>query len=1351
MINKVEDFRYITEKFKLPVNEENNKENSLIALCIKNKTESLSILKNNIIKPSFDYTKYFVLKTYKKKIFINKIDIHHKQNELDELKDYLKQVHLSATYNENDIKTKNVIVDLSDYNTFFLEAATIRNYNAISTMYINELANYLGKIKLRHKDRYIIINVSNWGINRTNKTENISSMSKLLNPISMFYYLMKKEFSLFKQLDDYTVIVLDGEVGWFKFNLANINQDSYVKFNSAIKKIKSAEFPTEAEDVDLVDNEEDEEPISVNKDELEDNESSLDDMDLELIKMAESELNDNYQTVTRSITRNKRIEEIRKKQKDIKIKNMSLSDAKKLHEKNYTIEEVDLSDKIFCPNKNLKKVKFDNFNKSYNQNVMEKDITNVFKSLSNRKLPVYIVGDIEKEDTSTSMDLKYTYHVTLESEDGLRHNITIDVPKVYDNNYMFIGGNRKQFTNQLFANPINKIAPNTVQFCTNYNKVFMYRYGEIISPKVTVFKKIVLNNPKYFKVRRGNGTGLSKGKKTSIEYDNVSRDFISIEIRGKDIELNFDQHMYDKMIEEKHIKPIGDDYIYCIYNKAEKNKDLIAIPISVESEFNNKEDDIAPKESSENISKGSPIDIFVYYFNKSTGLDFWKLGGPKDKAGKRFMYTYCKIMNKKIPTILLLAYFEGLSTVMNKANIRYHFSDKRIQISQDDGIIQFADGYLIYSRNPTSNGLLMNGLNLIDSKAYTFEEMNNPSTYLNIFNTLYSSRILASGLDAYYDNLLDPITIEILEDMDLPTDVVSFILVGNTMLADNSYDGEISLKNYRFRHMEMISSHLYKLLANAYSTYRRNASSKNPTKISIPKGELIKNIVTSNNVEDYSIINPIIELKKAHLTGWKGPSGTNLERAYTKKRRCYDDTMTGMLSLTTSSEASCGITREATVEPKVINTRGYIDTEKNVDDMNEENLFSYAELLTPKTVTNDDSIRTSMAVKQSGHLLPVKDMSPVLVSNGLEKRLPYVISKDYAIRAKEDGIIDKIDEKANLAIVKYKSGECEAINLDSVIVKNGGGGFYLPNKMKLNFKQGQKVKKGDIIAQNDTFFKNGYDGCKYSIGTLCKTAIMSSFATFEDSKLITKSLSKRMTAEMIMNKHVILGAHSNVSYIIKKGDHVSVGEPLIIYEQSNAEEAVNQLLKNIGDDLREDIKSIGKNSLNSKYTGVIEDIRIYSTYELDELSESLRKIVSDYWKSISAKKKLVKSYNITEAEDSGNTFYLNDGVTKPDDKDRVKGYKVESGGVIIEFYIKFTDPVGVGDKLCDFAALKGVTCAIIPEGEEPYAIDSPDEEISTILPASSILARMTPSIIQTMFANKLLINLKRKLKEIYNS
>jgi hypothetical protein len=77
--------------------------------------------------------------------------------------------------------------------------------------------------------------------------------------------------------------------------------------------------------------------------------------------------------------------------------------------------------------------------------------------------------------------------------------------------------------------------------------------------------------------------------------------------------------------------------------------------------------------------------------------------------------------------------------------------------------------------------------------------------------------------------------------------------------------------------------------------------------------------------------------------------------------------------------------------------------------------------------------------------------------------------------------------------------------------------------------------------------------------------------------------------------------------------------------------------------------------------------------------------------------------------------------------------------------------MGVGDKLAYFAALKGTIGEVIPKGLEPYTTTRPDEQVSATIASNSILKRMVPSIILNVLGNKVLVELKRKLKEIYES
>lgn len=68
-----------------------------------------------------------------------------------------------------------------------------------------------------------------------------------------------------------------------------------------------------------------------------------------------------------------------------------------------------------------------------------------------------------------------------------------------------------------------------------------------------------------------------------------------------------------------------------------------------------------------------------------------------------------------------------------------------------------------------------------------------------------------------------------------------------------------------------------------------------------------------------------------------------------------------------------------------------------------------------------------------------------------------------------------------------------------------------------------------------------------------------------------------------------------------------------------------------------------------------------------------------------------------------------------------------------------------------FTALKSIVSEIIPEGYEPYSEFRPNEEVSATIAQSAILKRMTPSIIKTGFGNKVLVELKRALYDIYVS
>lgn len=1015
---------------------------------------------------------------------------------------------------------------------------------------------------------------------------------------------------------------------------------------------------------------------------------------------------------------------LREEQKNVNFKGLTIEKYMETKKVNPDIKTTSIEGKVNSTNPHIKELKYKNFEKTYNEEVYPRDMINMITHLNNLSIPVY-VKDIKVEDTSTNLTLQETYKITLEDENRVRHNITVDVPKFYEDKFLYIEGNKKIINKQLFMKPISKTGPATVQICNNYNKIFMYRHGDKISSRVEKFKKAISTDDK-IKVMIGDNTLINNAYMTTLEYDELAANYYSISNNG--VEIILDQSV---------IK--------------EKLKDF-KLPVDTLCVGFKKGNPILLNHKTEKIKDvNGEVDLITYMVNNFHS-PFKEIYDGTETGTKKYSYTRAKVMNKFIPIILLLGYCEGISTVLKKANVNHYFSDKRVTENDDQGVIAFGDGYLVFDKYPYSNSLLLNGLMYVNTKPYTFDDFNSKDVYIDIFETLYGARNLANAFDSFYEFLVDPITKEILEQLDYPTDFVSVLLVGNELLSDNSFIKENDMNLYRIRSNEVIPALLYHEIATAYSKYRATAYNKNPVKISIPRNAVMKKLASLQTLEEFSTLNPIYELDKLRSITPKGLNGMNLDRAYKEDKRSYDKTMLGVLGISTSPGASVGVVRKLSLEPNIKNARGFIDInddKKSLDSIPDVSMFTVPELLTPVTVMHDDTPRTAMASKQSLHIIPVKNTSPVLISNGIEQTMQHYLSSDFIITSEQDGKCVEYDDATGIIIIEYKDGTHKAVDINHRVCKNSASGFYLSNKLVCNLKVGDTVKKNDIIAYDKNFFKDDkVYGNRFNIGSLQKVAIMSTYSTFEDSTFITEKVTEDMSSDIVMMKDCSIGKNSNVDKMVKVGDEVSVGDILISFETSYDDESYNQFLSSVGDELKDELKSLNRVPIKSKYTGIVEDIKIYATVELDELSPTLKKIVSDYYKKINYKKKVISKYDKSDGViKCGLMITDNTEKLTPSADGKIKGRKVFDG-VLIEFYIKYHNVMHVGDKLTNFSALKSIVGEIIPKGYEPYSEHRPNEEIGTAIGPSAILARQTP-LFNTLFGNKVLVELKYQLEEIY--
>ena len=970
-----------------------------------------------------------------------------------------------------------------------------------------------------------------------------------------------------------------------------------------------------------------------------------------------------------------------------------------------------------------KKIKFPTFNQVYD---MTADIVAMFYHFTKVTHPMNIVN-IKSEDTSTSEDYKTTWTCQYEdAETGKRFTMTLDIPNLIGNRFMKLRGNEKILIGQLMLLPITKTDEDTVQVVSNYNKIFIRRKSPNGLTKSTpIINKLCKALDKYvgmdIKVKPGDNKKLSARYQLPIEFIDIGSLYASIKFK---------------------------DSSFISFNM----KELLNYPIDrsflPESEKNLPEEDLNRKYMAIYVKSGKRIpiideavDLFILrtILEHDNSGNFEKLYNSA-AVSKRLMYTEASILNTTMPVAVVLSYTIGLQKLLDRMKVKYTFQEKRP--SKGETFLKFMDGYLVYQANSLADSLMLNGLLECDLNGYSVKEINSKDMWLGILDD-FGGRIKADGLDNFYDLMFDPITVEICEILNIPSNYVDGLIYASSLLVDNKYNSHSDITSNRLRINEVIVAHLYLVLARAYGQYRNMVKrSKGQASFSTKKSAVIDSILNHDQTSsDLSTLNPLLEAESAAKVTFKGLSGMNSDRAFSLDKRAYDKSMLGIVGLSTGFASTVGISRQLTVDSNVLNKRGFMVARKP-DQLDNLNTFSIMEAISPLAINHDDPFRTAMAFTQtSQHQMLVKKSMPMLITTGADEALPYLTSNKFSFKFM--GNKGKVLEvtKDYMIIQDMETMEKQFVDLRETIRKNSDGGFYITTKLDPNAKVGQILKKFDIVAYDKQCYSpaigsNGNEQqISYNIGTLAKVAVMNTDMGYEDSCVVDDSVSEALASEYCVCKDIDLPANANVYNMVKVGDEVEEGQPLLVFQESFDEKEANELLLSLSLD-NEELSDLGRKQVRSKITGKIQDIKIFRTVDTEKLSPTLSKVVKDYesninkLKNVMAKNKIDKEYTL-----------------EPTYKLPQEGKLKNVEGIRIEFFIKIRDKFGIGDKLVFSQALKGVNSYIIPKGKEAYTDFRPTEHVNAFLTISGVMGRMVGSTPLQGLGNKLMIELARKCQE----
>lgn len=895
----------------LPYNTKEPTKNEVVILNTTSIEDSIKLINHTSIYSMNRYKRYYIDYRYSLRILNKTFREVNRKNRIPIYAKVTEETGMNCINEIHNANHFNFYYDMSKYNQMYLEREGFSNSMIIKVNTIMTITkNVINDPRLKDYHKTMLIDANSW-ISKKGIDNNMTK-KQWDNILFIFYYLMRKDPDAFKALGDIDIVIV-GQNKFFKINPAKYDEKKVLLYRRLVNKIlpntiiEDIENPIDTSElkkelgraVDIfkdkysfsgdADETVDvhEERINTNKEEekeiaevIDKNAKDGDEINADDV-MREIQLVREKHATGRSTASIKRDTVLREKQKKLKLDGISIDEVDKLPREQIKVPIHDVSNKVSTSNRNITKIAYPNIEKTYIKKMYRNDITRVIKSLNDKKIGIYIL-DISVEDTSDELNLKETWTVKLEDENRVRHTLKFDMPIFLDDRYIYLGGNKKVIIHQQMMKPIVKTSHDTVQLVSSeYNrKIFVSRYNTKSSTDIEMMvKSIEKLKASTIRVKRGNSFNVNKDYDTFFEYDELSKRYREL-TNGK-VHILFNQEDAEALVKEMKAKKEKEFDICFGYevNPKTKEKKLLWI---------NTNDQLVEDKS------------FCEYIADRLGGEL-KENFNKMNPGKKATYSYCTIMKKKVPVILLLSYLEGLTATLKKAEINYSFSDSpRAKIYKNQYSIKFADGYLLYEGSPFKNQLLLNGLKELHTELYELSEFNEKDAYFDIIETNYGKKLLASAFEQFYEFFIGPITKEVLDDFNYPTDFCGLVLFANELLSDNKYIAEMNFNNARIRSSEIVVTFLYEAIADAYLRYKNTAYSNNPVKMSIPQDIVIKNVLQNQIVENYSKLNPMTEAEKLHACTPKGPAGMNLSDAYTLEKRSYDSSMLGVIGMSTS-------------------------------------------------------------------------------------------------------------------------------------------------------------------------------------------------------------------------------------------------------------------------------------------------------------------------------------------------------------------------------------------------------------------------------------------------------------------
>jgi hypothetical protein len=540
-------------------------------------------------------------------------------------------------------------------------------------------------------------------------------------------------------------------------------------------------------------------------------------------------------------------------------------------------------------------------------------------------------------------------------------------------------------------------------------------------------------------------------------------------------------------------------------------------------------------------------------------------------------------------------------------------------------------------------------------RTYNVHEFDRRGVYLNVLESSGASQRYLREIDLQYQLFIDPITRELLIDMKEPTDYQSLLLRACEMLLTDQHPDELDSAWMRVKGYERMAGAVYSEIVRSIRVHNGRAG-KSRVPIDLHPFQVWKNITQDPAKIQVSEINPIQNLKEMEAVTYSGVGGRG-SRSMTKATRVYHENDMGTISESTVDSSDVAINTYTSADPQFTSLRG-LSRRYDVEKSGPTALLSTSALMAP-TADRDDPKRVNFIGIQQSHGIACKGYRQAALRTGYEQVIAHRTGDLFAVTAKKPGKVLSLTEHGMQ--VQYDDGEVQGIELGRRY--GNAAGLVIPHQINTTLKAGQAFKPGDLLSYNDGFFEQDIlnpQSVTWKAGLTVKTVFMEATVTLEDSSAISKEVSELLTTKATKVRTIVVNFDQEIHKLVKAGTIVGSEDILCVIE--DAVTAGNRLFD---DESLDTLRLLSEQTPKANTKGTIERIDVFYHGELDDMSDSLKKIAAT-----SDAAMIKRSRSVGKKGYTGSV----------DEAFRVEGTPLQLDTAAIQIYITADVPAGVGDK-----------------------------------------------------------------------